>query len=130
MGDAEALEVARLLEPHRRPEVLYEELVVLGSQGVDGEGLVGLDHLVAAPLELGEHRLPEKRADEVVELGARERGLLLVALGLVVEAAEQQLLVEGARHLGLEDRVVVGRGRGSISRSSTSASSARPRGRE
>ena len=69
--------------------------------------LAGFGHGVRDLLELGEHRLPDDRAADVVDLAVDQVGPLPVVAGVCQQVVAQQFLVERAGDLGDEDRVAV-----------------------
>ena len=58
-------------------------------------------------LELGEHRLPEERAADVVDLPVDDVGAHLRIVGLLEQMMREQLFVKSGRDFREEDRVIV-----------------------
>ncbi len=107
MRDAQALEVELRIEGEVRTEVGDEEFAVDLGQGVEGERFAGFLALVDDFFELGEHGLPVNRAAQVVDLAVEQIRFHLRIRGLAEQMVGEELLVEGGRHLGEEDRIVV-----------------------
>ena len=85
--------------------ILLVEVQVGVAQGVFGQGLTLLGHIVGQELELGELSLTEAGGLDHVHVVGQQILLEVCVLGLLQEVLEEQHLVDGAGHLGHEDLV-------------------------
>ena len=85
--------------------VLLVEVQVGVAQGVLGQGLTLLCHVVSHELELSELGLAEAGGLDHVHVVGQKILLEAGILGLLQEVLEQQHLVDGAGHLGHEDPI-------------------------
>ena len=85
--------------------VLFVQVGVHGVQAFDGERFAALGHLVAALLELGEHRLAEHGAAEGIQQAVKQVGLRAVLRVTIHQLHQHQHLVHGRGDLGDEQRV-------------------------
>ena len=82
MRDAEALQRQFVVEREIRAEVLFQQLAIDVLERPTVSGSPGFGQLVRDLLELGEHRLPDDRAADGVDLAIDQVGPLLVVVGL------------------------------------------------
>src|SRR4051812_18567899 len=107
MRDSEALQIEFRIEHDARPEVNLEKAAILLFEDVERQGVAAFFDGVNDFLELGEHRLAEKRAPDVVDLAIDNVGPHLLVGGLVEEMMGEQFLIKGRGDFGEEDWIVV-----------------------
>ena len=108
MGDAGPLQGDPVIRHHIRAEVQLVQLVVLGGEGVGGQGLAPLGHAADLQLKLGKHGLAVDRALEGIQEVVDEISPLLFVRGLCQQMAHEQHFVAGGGHLGHKDDVLAG----------------------
>jgi len=100
MRDAQALERQLVVEREVRAEVFFQQFAIDRLERLDRQGLAGFGHVVGDFFELGEHRLPDDRAADVVDFAVEQIGPLLVVGGVLEHVVREQFLVERAGHFG------------------------------
>ena len=88
------------------PVVLLRDVQIQLGQRVARYRLAFLRHFVCAQLELGELRLAEDGAFDVLQVVSQKRQPGVVILDVLEHVIDEQRLVEGGRHFRDEDRVV------------------------
>src|SRR5437773_5897975 len=106
MRDTQALEIELGIEYHLRTEIGLEQPAIFVFKNIEGERIASLLNRVNVFFELGEHRLPEERAADVVDLAIDDVGAHFRVVSLREEMVREQPLVEGRRHLREEDRIL------------------------
>ena len=107
MGNPQTFPCQNVVDNEAGTEVVAQQLPVDTDHRRNGQGLAGLGIRVNALFEFGEHRLPNNRGPDPVDLAMDQIGSFLVAAGTIEKIPAEQLLVERAGYLRHEDRVVI-----------------------
>ena len=105
VGNARPADLGERLHRQRRPVIVLVELAEPLAERAGGQRLVSLHHLVKRQLVLGEHRLHEERAPNLVEVVIDERDPLRAVARPRDQALDEQRFVRRRRDLGEEDRI-------------------------
>ena len=107
MRDAQAFEIELRIEDEIFGKIGGEQLVVLGFEDFECERLAGFFDRMNDFFELGEHRLPEKTAADIIDLPIDDVGAHLGIVRLLEQVVGEQLFVKGRRDLGRKNWVLV-----------------------
>jgi hypothetical protein len=107
MRDAQAFQIELRIKHDTIPEIGLKQHTVFRFENVEGQGVAAFFDRMNDLLELGEHRLAEQGAANVVDLAVDDVGAHFSVFGLLEKMMRQQLLVEGGGDFGQEDRVIV-----------------------
>ncbi len=88
-------------------EVGLKQRAIFRFENIERQRIAAFLDRVDDLLELGEHRLPEERAADVVDLAVDDVGAHLWIVGLLEQMMSEQLFVEGGGDLGEKDRIIV-----------------------
>ena len=105
VGDPQALQFELVVDDEPGSEIGIEQSPVETADVLERQRLAGFGRSVCQPLELGEHRLPDNRGPDAVDLPGEDRRPLARGSRPRQERPGEELLVERARYLGDEDRV-------------------------
>ena len=86
MRDAEAFDFQLRIDGEIRPEVRFQQLAVFALEAIDRQRLARFGQRVRDLLELGEHRLPQDRAADGVDLAIDQERPLAIVLPCAINA--------------------------------------------
>src|SRR6059058_3829327 len=107
MRNTQAFQIELEINHEILSKIGFQELMIFRFENIERKRVAAFLDGMNDFLEFGEHRLPEKRAAQIVDLSIDDISAHLRIARLLEQMMREQLFVEGRGNLRQENRVLV-----------------------